>query len=258
MASHNSNGNPKDNNSGPIDWDGELAQLDTAGNVVPFQRKPAEHTTDGDAGTDVARYDTAFEIDLDDQADADDAAGSARSPLVGEVLPPKGADASFTASVPTGVDGREPIIPIPFRPENIRATITRAVRRWLHIAGFHAVRTPIYAAKTAWSGVVGAFKLARRQVSWWWVTEQHGLRQQVASSGDKDAARMWYTLHREVKATRRWRGILLAAQALGMTIGGLALWNMAPRWAVYTLAAVVVGALAHWGGRWTSRSSRVR
>lgn len=162
------------------------------------------------------------------------------------MLPPKGA-ADFTVTVPTGRDGREPIIPAAYRPENIKATVRLAVQRALHIAGFHAVRIPIYAAKTAFWGAVGGFRLINRQLRWWWVTEQHGLRQQVASSGDKDAARVWFQLHREVKVTRRWRGIVLAGQTLGATVGGMMLWNMAPLWATATVGAVTLGGLAHFG-----------
>lgn len=198
MASHNDHPNPNQDDGRPVDWDGELAKLDT-GNVVPFQRKPAD---DEPAGTDVERFDTSYEVTLDD----DPGDGSASEPLTGELLPPKGAaDPGFTVDIPTGRDGREPIIPAAYRPENIKATVRLAVQRALHVTGFHAVRVPIYAAKVAFWGVVGGFRLANRQLRWWWLTEQFHLRQQIASTtatghAAQDAAKLYNQLHREAKA----------------------------------------------------------
>jgi S-DNA-T family DNA segregation ATPase FtsK/SpoIIIE len=232
MASHNDHPNPNHDDGRPIDWDGEFAKLDTAGNVVPFQRKP---------GHEVERFDTSYEATLDDD----------QEPLTGELLPPKGAaDPGFTVTVPTGRDGREPIIPAAYRPENIKATVRLAVQRALHVAGFHAVRAPIYAAKTAFWAVVGGFKLVKTQVRWWWLAEQFAVRQALADNAARDpkeAARLYSTLHREGKATRRWRGIVLAGQTLGVTLGSMALWNSAPLWATVAAGAVATGALARYG-----------
>ncbi|WP_163572686.1 hypothetical protein [Fodinicola feengrottensis] len=131
-----------------IDWDAEFAALDqgSAGNNVVPLRKP---------GTDVERYDSSFEVELDDP----DSPESARL---------KVADPGVTIALPADEDRREPIIPAAFLLGNLRGTINRAVRRWLHISAFHAVRVPWYGGKTAIYGAVGAVRLVQRQLRWWW------------------------------------------------------------------------------------------
>jgi len=245
MTTDHGHNQPNPNNDRPTDWDAALAELDAAGNVVPFQRKPGK-SAGREAGAEVERFDTSYEVNLDDAAD-----GSVTEPLTGELLPPKGAaDPGFTVDIPTGRDGREPIIPAAYRPENIKATVRLAVQRALHVAGFHAVRVPLYGAKVAFWGVVGGFRLVNRQLRWWWLTEQFQVRQAVADSASrdaKDAARLYSTLHREARTTRRWRGIVLAGQSIGVTVGGMALWNMAPMWITAAAGAVALGGLAHFG-----------
>lgn len=133
--------------------------------------------------------------------------------------------------------GLRPVIPANLHGwANIKATVREGLIQAGHVVGFHAVRAPWYAAQVMFWAVVGVFVLAVRQVRWWWLTEQYTLRQQAAADNDPQ---MWVRLHKEVKATRRWRFIVLCTQTLMLGIGGPLLWAMTPPWIV---AAVVAGA----------------
>jgi len=62
-------------------------------------------------------------------------------------------------------------------------------------------------------------KLLLAQIQWWWVTEQYQLRQQTATM------RLFrlVELHNEAKATRLYRGYVMAAEVIGVlvTVGTL-------------------------------------
>jgi hypothetical protein len=149
---------------------------------------------------------------------------------------------------PPGAPGegtRLPILPAWARSRQaIRAQVRRVVGRWLHTAGYHAVRSPMYAALGAWYASVGLFRLAGRQLRWWWLSEQEQLRQAAATANDPDT---WHKLHREARHTRRWRAIVLAAEALTTGLGITLLLTLAPAWVIGGVLAVVVPVLAHIG-----------
>lgn len=231
---------PTDNNNDPTpgdsstDWDAELAQLNTSDstenasgdNVVPL-RKP---------GTDVERFATSYDVDLDED-DPESASQLAK------------ADRHFTVALPDE-EKREAIIPAAFRPANIRRTLTRVVRRWLHITGFHAVRLPWYGAKAVLFGGIGAVRLVDRQLRWWWLTEQTPVRRAVADNAHRDpqeAAKAYARLLEEAKATRRWRGFVIFCEVVGGLVLGPLLWNLAPWWLLVGLGAVALGGLARLG-----------
>jgi hypothetical protein len=88
--------------------------------------------------------------------------------------------------------------------------------------------------KTGWWALIGAAKLAGRQLAWWWVTESHTLRQQAANANDPAA---WLRLHQETRRTRFWRGVILAGEVLAGVFAGPVLWALTPWW-VDTAAAV--------------------
>lgn len=117
-----------------------------------------------------------------------------------------------------GTEGRAPILPAWLRsPEQRGAFIRASLDVVLYSMGFHCTRIPRYAFWAALYAPLGALRGLGKVVRWWWVWEQHGVRQQAANSGDSAA---WMRLHQEVKATRSQRGLIL-----GMTAGvtGIAL-----------------------------------
>ncbi|MFG2043141.1 cell division protein FtsK [Dactylosporangium sp. NPDC048998] len=146
---------------------------------------------------------------------------------------------------PADPKGRRPIIPGRLLGwQNFKAAVRDIAEDVLHRAGYHAVRAPWYTVQAGFWAAVGVFKLVGRQLRWWWLSEQYGLRQAAADANDPAT---WYKLHREVKATRAWRGIVLAAEALALGIGGPIAYAMAPWWVVGLAAAGAVCGLARIG-----------
>lgn len=170
------------------------------------------------------RSDTAYEVELDESL-----------PLEGVVVP---VDAP-----PVPEDEREPIVPPHLLPANLGGTLKHVGGRWAYIATFHAVRTPVYSAKVAVFAVRGLFRLIGQQIAWWWVRHQFALLQHAADAKD---TKEWVRLHREIKNTRTWRGIILAGEVVGVGIGGGVAWHSAPGWCLLALPAGVL-ALAHHG-----------
>lgn len=145
-----------------------------------------------------------------------------------------------------GPSGHQPIVPPHLSTwPNIKHSIRNALRITGYRVGFHALRAPWYAAQAVFWAVVGLFRLLGAHITWWWVSEQYGLRQQAADRGDDVA---WYKLHREVKATRAWRGTVIIGELITAAIGGPILWATAPTWAL-TIGVVALAALLARFGR---------
>src|SRR5207247_2266810 len=67
-------------------------------------------------------------------------------------------------------DTRVPIIPASLRGwANVKKTVKRTVGRTGHRLAAHGVRLlPVYVPQVAFWAVVGVFRLAGRQIGWWW------------------------------------------------------------------------------------------
>jgi S-DNA-T family DNA segregation ATPase FtsK/SpoIIIE len=151
------------------------------------------------------RMDTSYEVVLDE---------------------PAPAEPSGPVIVSAAVEGSEPA-PRPVIPPVLKsrtafdAAARRTLARWRHIAAYHVVRSPLYGLRIGLYAVAGVVRLADRQVRWWWVAEQHQLRQAAATTGD---AELWLKLHRESGHVRIWRGLVLAGELLALVAGVPALW----------------------------------
>ncbi len=159
-------------------------------------------TTESHTGVAKATDDTftaSFDIELDDPQPP------AREPVYVDVV---AADHQL-----------QPVIPAAWRGvTNARRSLARRAQLAGHHAAFHAVRIPfLYVPLLTWWTLLGVVRLVERQLRWWWVTEQHQLRQEAASTGDGQA---WVTLHREARTTRAWRGgvLLMEVTALGVWV----------------------------------------
>jgi DNA segregation ATPase FtsK/SpoIIIE, S-DNA-T family len=203
------------------------------GDLIPL--RPNVTTGDGNGG-DVVDHkpassdyaapvaDTHYEVVLDDEPPAD----------VVPVLP----------ATPDASGEWQPIIPHALRTwVNVKASVRQIIGRWAHQAGYHAVRAPRYAMLAGFWAGVGVFRLIGRQLRWWWVTEQHSLRQYAADRNDPE---VWMKLHREVKNTRAWRGVVLLGEAAGVGIGA-SMVAVGPWWIGAATLAAVVPALARIG-----------
>jgi S-DNA-T family DNA segregation ATPase FtsK/SpoIIIE len=139
---------------------------------------------------------------------------------------------------------RRPIVPASMRKGNLAPTVKEVTGRTAHRVAYHAARTPFrYLPLGLLWAAWGLLTLVSRQLRWWWVSEQHQLRQEAATNNDPEA---WMRLHREAKATRLWRGMVLGGEAVAV-LTGVGLLSVAPGWAGLLAAAVVVPVLAHYG-----------
>src|SRR3569833_271221 len=186
------------------------------GELIPFRPDGAR------SGLAESEQETHYEVTLDEE------------PAPDAVL--------VQASEP--VRDRHPIIPAELRGwSTIKATVQHTTGRWAHQTGSHAVRAPRYALLGCFWAGVGVFRLTGRRLRWWWVTEQYGLRQGAADRNDPE---MWMKLHREVKATRAWRGLVLLGEAIGVAMAaGMVVTG--PTWLTVTGLVGAIPALAHVG-----------
>ncbi|GAA3180580.1 hypothetical protein [Nonomuraea roseoviolacea] len=213
-----------------------VVDLDTARDSRTTTTQPLTPPTQApeDDPAPVARRtnarDTSYEIELDEAPPADTMP-----------IPVDLPDSATPASAP--VEGRRPIIPDSLHRANLAATLRAAAARWAYVAGFHAVRSPWYAVQVAFWATIGVFRLVGRQLRWWWVNEQYVLLQQAAS--DNDPA-MWLKLHKEGKATRRWRGVALFFQFIALTVAAFVVAAL-PWQGQAAVAAVLVPVLARYG-----------
>ena len=114
----------------------------------------------------------------------------------------------------------------------VAASLTWAAREARYHAGFHAVRAPKYAVKTAVYAVPGALRTITRLIRW--ASAEQGnwhLRQAAADSGD---AATWLALDARRQRQARWRWPVLLTGAVVLAAGlavlavlpGLALWRL--------------------------------
>ena len=189
------------------------------GTLVAF---PARESTDPVS-------DTSFEVQLD----------------AGPGGTPEPVDAGEGIVLPDPDSEAYPVIPGHLRSlGGIGEALSRHGRRAGHRASFHGIRAPRYLLLAVVWGVVGVVRLAGRQMSWWWLSEQDFLRSHAVAQAD---SREWMKLHREAKDTRRVRGIMLAAEVFALLLAVLALMRFAPWWAWLAVVAVALPALARAG-----------
>lgn len=142
-------------------------------------------------------------------------------------------------------DAFRPIVPIEWRLSNLKATLRHIGGRWVRIGGYHAARIiQIYLPQTTFWSVIGVFRLAGRQIRWWWLLEAHGLRQEAATNND---AHTWMQLHKEAKKTRAWRGIVLTGELILLAAAVALLVTAAPLWLAALAVIVAAPVLAHYG-----------
>jgi hypothetical protein len=196
----------------------------TPANVIPLQSRRDANRENRSGGAD-----TAYEIELDEQTPA-----AASVPV----------DTTPAAPMQATDAKRRPIIPPHLRPANVKATASRVGGRAAHVAGFHAVRSPWYGLKLGWYAVRGLLRVAGGQIRWWWVPGAYTMEQHAANTNQLVE---WERVHRQVKATRQWRGIALTAEALALGIGIPVLLALVPTEWLLLAAVGVLAALAHYG-----------
>jgi S-DNA-T family DNA segregation ATPase FtsK/SpoIIIE len=140
---------------------------------------------------------------------------------------------------------RLPILPPSLRGRaNMRAAVALAWAQTWHRTRYHGLRSPLYLVAVLVWAVIGAVRLVTRQIHWWWVLEQHHLRSKAAADGD---SREWLKLHREAKADRHVRGLVLLGEAIAVAVAGVLVARYAPLWGWAALGCGAVLALARAG-----------
>jgi S-DNA-T family DNA segregation ATPase FtsK/SpoIIIE len=144
-----------------------------------------------------------------------------------------------------GHDRRTPIIPAWLRSADQRGAFARETARFVaYLLTFHAVRLPKYAMLTVVYAPFGALRLAGRQIRWWWLLEQHSIRQHAANRND---AETWMKLHATARTARATRGRWLLLELVGVAGGLAALVLAAPMVVQLVVVAVAVPVLARHG-----------
>jgi len=133
-----------------------------------------------------------------------------------------------------------PVFPHWATADSLRYYRARAVHAGLK----HTLHSPEYLAKTLLYGVVGIFRLAGRQIRWWWVLEQHELRSLAAAAGD---SREWLKLHKVGKETRKVRGWILAGQLAAVVLAVAVTWDFTHWYGTAALTVIALPWLAHFG-----------
>ena len=138
---------------------------------------------------------------------------------------------------------RRPIIPAAWRPSSLGGTLRYHAGRTAHRAGYHAVRLPRYALLASFWAVVGVFRVAGRQLRWWWHPELTAMMQHAASKNDLDKG---LKANRDLSEARRQRGLMLLAELIGLAVV-VPLLVLAPWWVGALAIAAAVPFLAHAG-----------
>ena len=144
---------------------------------------------------------------------------------------------------PRGSQPRPPVIPPWLATRDaLAASLRWAAKEARYHAGFHAVRTPKYAAKTLIYAVPGVVRTVARLVRWA-SAEEHNwhLRQLAADRGD---AAQWLALDARRQRQARWRWPVLLAGA-AVLAAGMVLLLVLPVPAVFRLLALAAAI----GGR---------
>jgi DNA segregation ATPase FtsK/SpoIIIE, S-DNA-T family len=174
----------------------------------------------------VQAYETHLDVPLDDDDES-----APRAPVFVDVVARQ--------------DTRLPIVPAGLRGrDNIKATVRYHAGRTGHRVGYHAVRSPLYLVKASFWAVIGVFRLAGRQLRWWWHPEMSSLLQEAATKGDLHAGP---SINERLNQARKARALVLLAELGVVLTVTLVLWLAAPSWVVLAVAAVALPVLAHVG-----------
>jgi hypothetical protein len=172
--------------------------------------------------------DTSFEVELDEQPEP------LREPVYVDVV--------------SRDHPMRPVIPAYLRSWD---GVKGAARRWYgmvgHHAAYHAVRAlPLYLPLGLFWAVVGVFRLAVRQVRWWWVPEVWRLEQDAANRGGTEGTTDYLRAHQAGKSTRLFRGIVLLVE-VGALLVCVVSFRTAPTHVQLLFVAVLVPVLARAG-----------
>ncbi|WP_133150809.1 cell division protein FtsK [Frankia canadensis] len=124
------------------------------------------------------------------------------------------------------------------------ATVRHTAGRWRHIVAYHAVRVPWYAVVVLRAAMVGAVRTATRVTAWASLPETDRLLESATSAGD---AALWLKLARELRGTRRARGLAVTAGVGAVVAAWTLLLPTLPTPWLAVVCLALVGMLARAG-----------
>jgi S-DNA-T family DNA segregation ATPase FtsK/SpoIIIE len=140
---------------------------------------------------------------------------------------------------------RRPIIPEHLRTwAGIKSTAGRYADAARFHTLFHVLRLPMYLVMGVFWAYVGVVKVTGLQIRWWWLAEQSYLRSKAVVEGNSPEYRALLAAARKI---RRWRGIVVGAEAFVILLSLVLIAAFAPWWAWPLAAAVAMPPLAHKG-----------
>lgn len=111
--------------------------------------------------------------------------------------------------------------------------------------GYHAARTvQIYLPLMLFWSVIGAFRLAGRQLRWWWHPELTSMMQTAADQGDTATGPR---IAAQVAQARKARFWVLLGELIGLAVVVTLLWFLTPRWVLVVVVLTALPWLAHIG-----------
>jgi hypothetical protein len=140
---------------------------------------------------------------------------------------------------------RKPVVPEHLQTwKGVRGTAGKHLDAARFHVSFHALRSPSYLVMGVIWAIVGAAKIAKAQLDWWWLSEQSFLRSKSVVDGNSPE---WRALHSTARKTRSWRGAVLGAEAFAIVLTLTLIAALAPWWAWLVVAAVLMPPLARTG-----------
>jgi hypothetical protein len=206
----------------PPAGDGQNAEIVP---IQPEQEQPVPAAPEVPVVLPAVRADTSYEIELDER--------------------PAAAAAPVYVDITAAAGTLHPVVPEHLRSlRGIKAAGRRHATRHAHRVAYHGIRSPRYLLLAVFWAVVGIFRLIGRQIAWWHLLEQHGLRSQAAADGD---SREWSKLHKQAQETRKVRGIILGFELASLAVAAAVLARYSPWWGWVLVAAIVLPLLARLG-----------
>jgi len=198
---------------------------EAGGKVIPL--RPA--AVGGERGGEVVdAREVSYEVALDDEPEQ-----MPREPVYADIT---SRDDTFMPIIPAGLRGWA----------NIKKTVKRVAGRNAHRLAAHGVRLlPLYLPQVAFWAVVGVFRLAGRQLAWWWHPQLSSMFQHAADTNDTEQG---VKLHDRVSAARRARFIVLVGEVVVLAVAVMVLLSgVVPWWARWVVFAAALPWLAHFG-----------
>ncbi|MFW6695250.1 cell division protein FtsK [Streptomyces sp. MAR4 CNX-425] len=204
---------------------------DSAGEVVDLDKARSARDRSADSPT---RLDTPGPADFDTTGSGAESADPTARPNV-DVPTPKSAGPGYLGRL-LGAK-RRPVVPPWLRStEELKTAASWVARHYAHATGYHALRSPVYAARLTLQAPVGAARFVGGTLRW--MADREGEPVRLAAVRAEDAER-YLKLSRQRDGRVRLR-TLVTVLALFVGVGSaLAIYVLAPGW----LQALSVGAV---------------